>query len=27
VVGSLDLDATLPAPGEGANFDGRFSIH
>jgi len=27
VVGSLDLEATLPAPGEGANFDSRFGIH
>lgn len=27
VVASLDLDATLPTPGEGANFDGRFGIH
>jgi hypothetical protein len=26
VVGSLDLEAPLPAPGEGANFDGRFGI-
>ena len=27
VVGSLDLDTAFPAPGEGANFDGRFGIH
>jgi hypothetical protein len=27
VVGSLDLKTAFPAPGEGANFDGRFGIH
>jgi hypothetical protein len=27
VVGSFDVEATLPAPGEGANFDSRFGIH
>jgi hypothetical protein len=27
VVGSRDLEATLPAPGEGANFDSRFGSH
>ena len=26
VVSSLDLDTAFPAPGEGANFDGRFGI-
>jgi hypothetical protein len=27
VVGSFDVEATLPAPGAGANFDSRFGIH
>jgi hypothetical protein len=27
VIGSLDLEATLPAPGEGANCDRCFGIH
>jgi hypothetical protein len=27
VVSSLDLDTAFPAPGAGANFDGRFGIH
>ena len=27
VVGRIDLKATLPAPGEGADFHGRFRIH
>jgi hypothetical protein len=27
VVGSIDREATLPAPGAGANFDGRCGIH
>jgi hypothetical protein len=27
VVGRLDLKATLPAPGEGADFNSRFRIH